>query len=114
MVGLTASGALGVIGLIIDPAAAPVLWTVLLGTCVGGVFPLVLTVISLRTATPADTASLSAMAQSLGYLLGCCGPFLFGLIRGFTGSWRPSLILLLVVLMVQSVLGWFAGRPRTV
>ncbi|MBM7772882.1 CP family cyanate transporter-like MFS transporter [Actinokineospora baliensis] len=110
---LTAIGGLGLVGLLIAPAAAPLAWSLLAGVGMG-VFPLAITVLALRTDDPADTAALSAMAQSFGYLIAACGPFLFGLLRGTTGSWTASLILALAVTAAQTVVGWSAGRPRTV
>lgn len=78
------------------------------------VFPLGLGVIALRTRESAETTDLSAMAQGFGYLIGAAGPFLFGVLHGATGSWTPSLVLLGVVIVVEMVLGWVAGRPRLV
>jgi CP family cyanate transporter-like MFS transporter len=79
-----------------------------------GVFPLALGVIALRTRHPADTAALSAMAQSIGYLIAAVGPFVFGLLHGATGGWTASLLLLVAVLVAELVLGWIVGRPRYV
>ncbi|WP_245931650.1 MFS transporter [Actinokineospora auranticolor] len=110
----TALGAAGIAGLLAAPSAAPLLWTLLIGFGMGGVFPLAITLIALRTGDPADTAALSAMTQSAGYLIGALGPFLFGLLRGLTGGWTTSLVLVLVVLAVQACFGWAAGRPGTV
>ena len=113
IVALTALGGLGMVGLLVAPAASLLAWTLLLGFGMG-VFPLSIATIALRTADPADTATLSAMAQSVGYLLGALGPFLFGLLHGITGGWRASLVLVLAVIVVQLVVGALAGRPRTV
>lgn len=111
--GLTAVGILGILGLIIAPATAPVLWSVLLGIGMS-VFSLVLTLISLRTKASADTARLSAMAQSIGYLLSAAGPFLFGLLHSATGGWTVPFAMLLVTVVAQLVFGALAGRPRYV
>ncbi|WP_084468255.1 CynX/NimT family MFS transporter [Actinokineospora inagensis] len=113
IVALTLVGGLGMVGLLVAPSAAPLAWTVLAGVGMG-VFPLLITVLALRTEHPADTASLSAMAQSIGYLIAAGGPFLFGVLRGATGNWTASLVLVLVVTAVQAVFGYAAGRPRTV
>jgi MFS transporter, CP family, cyanate transporter len=110
--GMGSIGLLGVIGLILAPAA-PWLWTLLLGIGMG-VFPLALGVLTLRTRTAGDTARLSAMAQGVGYLIGSVGPFLFGVLHGATGGWTISLGLLAVVLVFELVLGWIIGRPRYV
>ncbi|WP_328618757.1 MFS transporter [Actinokineospora pegani] len=111
--GLTLAGMAGALGLWLAPAAAPLLWSVLVGLGMA-VFSLAIMLISLRTATPADTASLSAMAQSVGYLIGAAGPFLFGYLHAATGSWTASMLLVLLVLLGQLVAGWVAGRPRYV
>ncbi|OZM77305.1 MFS transporter [Pseudonocardia sp. MH-G8] len=111
--GLATVSLLGVFGLLIAPTAAPWAWTLLLGVGMG-VFPLGLGVIALRTRTAADTAGLSAMAQSIGYLISSVGPFLFGVLHGTTGGWAVSLWMLVVVLLLEIVLGWIVGRPRYV
>ncbi|MEU4744775.1 MFS transporter, partial [Actinosynnema sp. NPDC023658] len=104
---------LGVLGLALAPAAAPGLWVVLIGVGMG-MFPLALVMISLRTSSGADTAKLSAMAQSIGYLISAGGPFTFGVLRGVTGTWTVSMLVLVALLVLLTALGWVAGRPRTV
>jgi CP family cyanate transporter-like MFS transporter len=104
---------LGVLGLALAPAFAPGLWVVLIGIGMG-MFPLALVIISLRTTSGADTARLSAMAQSIGYLISATGPFAFGVLRGETGTWTLSMLLLAGLLAALTALGWIAGRPRTV
>jgi CP family cyanate transporter-like MFS transporter len=111
--GMAAISLLGVLGLILAPSAAPWVWTLLLGVGMG-VFPLGLGVIALRSRTAADTAGLSAMAQSIGYLLASVGPFMFGVLHGATASWTISLWLLVGVLVLELGLGWIIGRPRYV
>ncbi|NUT52568.1 MAG: MFS transporter, partial [Saccharothrix sp.] len=104
---------LGVLGLALAPAAAPALWVVLIGVGMG-IFPLALVLISLRTSSGADTARLSAMAQSIGYLISATGPFAFGVLRGATGGWTVSMLVLVGLLVVLTGLGVVAGRPRTI
>lgn len=111
VIGLGAFGLAGILGLIVAPGAAPVLWSVLLGVGMS-VFSLVLTLISLRTKDAADTARLSAMAQSIGYLIAASGPFLFGLVHSVTGGWTVPWLLLLGTVIAQLVFGALAGRPR--
>ena len=113
IVGLASVGLASVIGMAVAPAAAPWLWTVMLGFGMG-VFPLGLGVIAVRTRNSADTTGLSAMAQGFGYLFGASGPFLFGLLHGLSGGWTLSLSLLAAVIVVEMVLGWIVGRPRYV
>jgi CP family cyanate transporter-like MFS transporter len=110
---LTAFLAAGFAGLWLAPAAGAWLWAVLLGVG-GAVFPVALTLFALRTRTPDDTASLSAMAQSVGYLLAVSGPLLVGVLRDLTGSWSVPLVLLVGVCAVQAAAGYVAGRPRVI
>ncbi|MEU4803433.1 MFS transporter [Actinosynnema sp. NPDC023587] len=113
VLGLGVLSVAGVLGLALAPALAPALWVVLIGVGMG-MFPLALVMISLRTSSTADTARLSAMAQSIGYLISASGPFAFGVLRGATGDWTLSMLVLVVLLLLLTGLGWVAGRPRTV
>ncbi|MDN5917588.1 MAG: MFS transporter [Pseudonocardia sp.] len=113
IVGLASVALASVIGMAVAPAAAPWLWTVMLGIGMG-VFPLGLGVIAVRTRNSVDTTSLSAMAQGFGYLFAASGPFLFGVLHGLTGGWTLSLCLLAGAIVVEMVLGWIVGRPRFV
>ena len=113
IVGLGLIGITGVVGLAVAPAAAPVLWTVLLGLGMS-VFSLALAVIALRARTAEDTARLSGMVQGIGYLLAGIGPFAFGLLHEISGGWTVPWSMLMVVYVTQIVLGALAGRPRYV
>ncbi|WP_197377232.1 CynX/NimT family MFS transporter [Mycolicibacterium baixiangningiae] len=113
IVGLGVIGVAGVIGLLIDPGAAPLLWTVLVGLGLS-VFSLALTVIALRARTTEDTAQLSGMVQGFGYLLAGLGPFLFGLLHDLTDGWTVPWTMVLIVYLVQMFMGALAGRNRYV
>jgi CP family cyanate transporter-like MFS transporter len=67
-----------------------------------------------RSPDPATAASLSAFAQSIGYLLATTGPLLLGLLHEATGGWTVPVTALLAVVALQLVTGWQAGRDRTV
>jgi CP family cyanate transporter-like MFS transporter len=104
----------GVLGLAVAPTFSPALWIVLVGIGMGGIFPLAIVMVSLRTATTADASSLSAMTQSIGYLLAGIGPFALGMLRDATGTWTASMGVLAGLVVLITVLGAIAGRPRTV
>lgn len=105
----------GFLGLLIAPAAIPVLWSMLIGFGMGGSFPLALTLIVLRTATPNDTSSLSTMAQGLGYLIAAAlGPFSLGVLHDITGSWTWPVVALIAVSIPQAVTGWASGRAAVI
>jgi CP family cyanate transporter-like MFS transporter len=111
---LLASGSLtGLLGLLLAPMSAPLLWALLIGFGISA-FPLALVFITLRTSNAADTAALSAMSQSIGYAIASAGPFLFGILHDVTASWSASIIAVLCVVVMQAVVGVISGRPRTV
>ena len=68
----------------------------------------------LRTRRVTETARLSAMAQSAGYVICAFGPLLVGLMRDATGSWTGPLTLLLLLLLPQLWCGVLAGRDRRI
>lgn len=113
IVGLGAVGLVGTVGLMLAPAAQPMLWSVLIGVGMG-VFALALAVIALRARNAEDTAQLSGMAQGFGYLIAGVGPFLFGLLHDVTHGWTVPWMMFLGVYVMQIVLGALAGRPRYV
>jgi CP family cyanate transporter-like MFS transporter len=104
----------GVLGLAIAPMFSPALWVVLVGIGMGGIFPLAIVMVSLRTASTTDAASLSAMTQSIGYLVAGTGPFALGMLRDATGTWTASMGVLAGLVVLLTALGSIAGRPRTV
>jgi len=104
----------GLAGVLLAPMAAPYLWVVLIGLGQGGCFALGLNLFVLRTRRVADTARVSAMAQSIGYTLCAVGPLLVGVLHDATDSWTVPLVLLLALLVPQLVTGALAGRDRTV
>jgi CP family cyanate transporter-like MFS transporter len=77
-------------------------------------FPLSLTLIGYRTTSATMTASLSAFAQSTGYVIAACGPLLFGVLHGATGEWAAPFGVLWAAVILATVTGWFASTPRTV
>ncbi|WP_369816663.1 MFS transporter [Mycobacterium sp. E740] len=110
---LGVAGVTGVVGLLLAPAAAPLLWSTLFGIGLGA-FSLALTIIALRARDSADTARLSGMAQGIGYLLAGIGPFLFGVLHDATGGWTVPWLMVLAVYAVQIGAGMLAGRNRYV
>lgn len=102
---------LGYVGLMVAPHSLAVLWAVLvgIGACT---FPLILTMIGLRSRTPAGTAALSGFTQSAGYLLAAVGPFTVGAIYDATGGWTWPLGFLLALTVPQLFIGLYAAAPR--
>lgn len=98
-------------GLLWAPMAAPMLWVVLLG--IGpSTFPLSLTLINLRTRTPAGSAKLSGFMQGVGYTLSCAGPILFGVLHDRSGGWGLPFAFLGLCTLVMVAGSWQACRER--
>ncbi|MER5325742.1 CynX/NimT family MFS transporter [Streptosporangium roseum] len=110
--GLTAVTAVGLVGLLVAPTAVPYLWAGLIGLGMGAAFPLGLTLITLRTRTSEDATALSTMSQSFGYLVAGLGPLAVGVLHDVTGSWTPTVAVLLVLLVPQLLAGLAAARDR--
>ena len=101
------------VGLMLAPHDLAVVWAVVVGaaTCT---FPLILTLIGLRSRTPAGTAALSGFTQSAGYLLSALGPFTVGVLYGATGGWTAPLWFLIALTVPQALVGWYVARPAYV
>ncbi|MGN9838937.1 CynX/NimT family MFS transporter [Nonomuraea sp. H19] len=104
---------LGYLGVLLAPTTVPWLWMIVLGIGQGASFALALLIIALRPADPAAVTALSAVAQSVGYVVAALGPVLFGYLGQVSGGWTVPLVAVLGVLMVQILAGWRAGRPAT-
>jgi MFS transporter, CP family, cyanate transporter len=96
--------------LLVDAHAFAIPAAVLIGVgcCI---FPLVLTLIGLRSHTADGTAALSGFTQSLGYLMAAAGPFLVGTLYEATGGWTTPLWLLLALVVPLMAAGAYVGRP---
>lgn len=101
------------IGLAVAPVGGAWAWMVLAGIG-GGMFPVSLTLIALRSHTPATTAALSAFVQVIGYIVAGCGPLLFGALFGATGSWALPLTVLFVALAIAVAASWPSTANRYV
>lgn len=73
---------------------------IILGCATTASFALAMTLFNLKTRTPQETADLSGMAQSLGYLIAAVGPIAYGTLHVMLGGWN----ILMAVLLVISIL----------
>jgi CP family cyanate transporter-like MFS transporter len=108
---LVAAGLSGYAGLIFAPAAAPLLWALLIGL-LNSCFPLALIMIGMRARTGDGTIALSSFTQSLGYLLSVPVPIAVGALYQATGGWTVPLSLLAALMLPQLLSGLLAGRNR--
>ncbi|NVK43752.1 MAG: MFS transporter [Oceanospirillaceae bacterium] len=105
------TGVSGLSGLWLAPTAAPLIWASLLGLTGSASLSLALSLFALRTRDVVEATSLSAMAQSIGYLLAATGPVLIGGLNDTQGHWQGALLLLIIAQLVQFACGWHASRP---
>ncbi|MFD9933422.1 CynX/NimT family MFS transporter [Streptomyces massasporeus] len=106
-------GLVGYAGLYLAPAAGAWAWAVLLGIA-NCAFPLALTMVGMRARTGPGVAQLSAFAQSTGYLISIPGPLLVGVLYQHSGGWGLPIALMSALMIPQMVVGFLAGRDRTV
>lgn len=88
--------------------------TILFGIATGTAFSLAMMFFTLRTDNVLEAADLSAMAQSIGYLLAATGPVIFGLLYDLTAGWVGSLALLAIAAIVLFIVGLGAGKDTTI
>ncbi|MET9350514.1 CynX/NimT family MFS transporter [Streptomyces termitum] len=113
VIALGSCGLIGYAGLLFAPSGGAWIWAVLLGVS-NCSFPLALTMIGLRSRTGAGVVRLSAFAQSVGYLISIPGPLLVGVLYQHTGGWNVPIALMGGLLVPQIVVGFLAGRDRTI
>ncbi|MEU4491300.1 CynX/NimT family MFS transporter [Streptomyces purpurascens] len=106
-------GLIGYAGLYLAPADGAWAWALLLGVA-NCAFPLALTMVGMRARTGPGVAQLSAFAQSTGYLISIPGPLLVGVLYQHSGGWGLPITLMSALMVPQMVVGWLAGRDRTV
>ncbi|GAA3092603.1 CynX/NimT family MFS transporter [Streptosporangium carneum] len=113
VVAATALTVAGYAGVLLAPATAPWLWMIVLGLGQGASIALALLIITLRAPDPASVTALSAVAQSIGYVLAALGPFLVGVLHQVSGGWTLPLLAGLGACAFQLAAGLAAGRPST-
>ncbi len=87
------------------------LCVLVLGVSQGSCLGLAIFFMVARAPDAAVAASLSAFAQSVGYLVACAGPLELGLLHTATGSWDIPMILLLILSVCELAVGVLAARP---
>ncbi|MEV7803125.1 MFS transporter [Microbispora sp. NPDC088329] len=99
----------GYLGLLAAPGWA-LLWSVVLGLGGGACLVLALAFLSLRAQDATVAGALSAMAQSIGYLLAAAGPVVFGLLHTITDGWQAPIIVMCAAAAGQVIVAMVAGR----
>jgi MFS transporter, CP family, cyanate transporter len=111
---LATAGAMaaGLAGLVYAPLGGAVAWALILGAGQNAALALAIFFTAARAPHAAVAASLSALAQGVGYLLASAGPLEVGLLHSVTGSWTVPLLVLFALTVVLLIFGLLAARPR--
>lgn len=102
---VSAAGLIGIAMLLIrtDAFSYWLILNLLIGMSVSALFPYLMVTFSLKTSTPAQTAQLSGLAQTGGYILAAFGPSLFGYSFDLFHSWTPAILILLGLTVIMTM-----------
>src|SRR5690349_17102965 len=103
--------AAGLAGSLWAPLGSAPFWVLVLGVSQGSCLGLAIFFMLARAPDAGVAASLSAFAQSIGYLVASAGPLVVGLLHSATGSWNLPVALLLVLCAAELATGLLAARP---
>jgi CP family cyanate transporter-like MFS transporter len=106
-----AGTAVGLAGAVWAPLGTAPVWVLVLGVSQGSCLALAIFLMMARAPDSAVAASLSAFAQSVGYLVAAAGPLEVGLLHTATGGWNIPVILLLALTVAEFGAGILAARP---
>ena len=101
----------GLAGLLYLPLGGAVAWALILGAGQNAALALAIFFTAARAPDAVAAASLSSLAQAVGYLLASAGPLEVGLLHSATGSWTVPVTVLFVLSGVMLVAGLLAARP---
>jgi CP family cyanate transporter-like MFS transporter len=102
----------GLAGVVYLPLGSAVIWALILGAGQNAALSLAIFFTMARAPHAAAAASLSSLAQAVGYLLASAGPLEVGLLHSATGSWNLPLAVLFALTGILLAAGLLAARPR--
>ena len=111
--GTIVASAAGLAGCWFAPLGGAAAWAVVLGIGQGAALGLAIFFTMARAPDPVAAASLSAFAQSVGYLVATAGPLAAGFLHAATGSWTVPVACLLAIIGLELAAGWPAARDVT-
>lgn len=102
---------IGILGLLAAPIWSSYAFALLLGAGQGACLSLALFFVIARSPTPGVAASLSGMAQGVGYTVSATGPLGMGLIHAATDNWWAAFGFVLALTLVEWRVASLAARP---
>jgi MFS transporter, CP family, cyanate transporter len=103
---------LGLAGALYAPLGVQPLVMIELGACQGAAFGLALYFTMARAPDPVAAASLSGLAQGVGYLAASAGTLAIGLLHSQTGGWTLPGVAMLALAALEFGAGLLAARAR--
>jgi CP family cyanate transporter-like MFS transporter len=102
----------GLAGVVYLPLGSAVAWVLILGAGQNAALSLAIFFTMARAPHAMAAASLSSLAQAVGYLLASAGPLEVGLLHSATGSWNAPVAVLFALNGVLLAAGLLAARDR--
>jgi CP family cyanate transporter-like MFS transporter len=93
---------------------ALIVWLTVMNISLSVAFPLALVLTSSRSNSPADTRSLSIMAQSIGYVMAAFSPALLGVAFDISSDWILSLLIAAALSLGMGLVGLKAGSSAKI
>ncbi|GGC47732.1 cyanate transporter [Paraburkholderia caffeinilytica] len=110
VIGLSAQFA-GLLGLILWPDAAPLVWVGVAGAGLGGTFSLTLVTAMDHSADHRVAGKLVAFTQGVGFIVAAVTPVLAAIVRGWSGGfWAVWVMLAVSAALMIAVSGLFSPR----
>ncbi|GAJ97723.1 MFS transporter [Geomicrobium sp. JCM 19055] len=104
----------GLLGTSLSSSYFILVFLILTGMGAGTTFSLAMMFFVLRTRTVTESAQLSGMAQSVGYLIAATGPILLGTVAQWTNGWTVPFMILMGVATCIALFGLVAGQNKLV
>jgi CP family cyanate transporter-like MFS transporter len=103
MLGLSAQ-LIGLLGLIVWPDVAPLMWVGVAGAGLGGTFSLTLVTAMDHAADHRVAGKLVAFTQGVGFIVAAIAPVVAGLVRGWSGGFGAAWVMLAVCVAAMMAL----------
>jgi len=100
----------GTLGLFYAPLNTAIVWALLLGFGQGAGPSLAAYLFVAKSASMETATRVSAMAQTVGYLIAMTGPLLVGAMYQRTGDWNIPILILATILVIELFVSLPAGR----
>jgi CP family cyanate transporter-like MFS transporter len=105
---------IGLAGIILGKTSYVILSAIFIGISLGLAFTLAMMFFVLRTKQTSESAELSGMSQTVGYIIAACGPPVFGALFSLTRSWYVPLGMLVLATIILFIVGLASAKDRFV